>query len=362
MLELINRARANPAAEAQRLLAIAETDPLIHSLTASEDLSQFVQVLSSYGPEPPLAFSPDLIQMARTHDAAMLAANTQFHSPLGSNPSSYGENIYAYSSVLASPDPTAAINFFDEAFFLDWGNPDFGHLKNLMWPGPAEDPSNGINEIGIGLMTDAYPTNPPAPNSAYPSYNVGPDLITQEFGSSGGNAFLTGVVFLDSSNTGFYAPGEGYGGTGIQAVGLQGQGTFQTVTWDSGGYSLPLPPGTYDVTATGGVLLSPQTTVVTIGADNVEWDVRTVPPPATPAPASTNPTPTPTPTVGTAPTSSPVPITAPSSTTPPPKAHTTSTVHAKVSSSYLARLIYLAEHAHVKAKLSVHTVRRPTRG
>src|SRR5262249_37639041 len=83
MLELINRARANPAAEGERLVAIPQSGPLIAAATRNEDLGQFLQVINGFGPEPPLAFNPGLIAAARDHDAAMLAADNQFHSPPG---------------------------------------------------------------------------------------------------------------------------------------------------------------------------------------------------------------------------------------------------------------------------------------
>ncbi len=115
-----------------------------------------------------------------------------------------------------------------------------------------------------------------SPIAANQGFNVGPDLVTQEFGWRQGVAFLTGVVYSDTDNNNFYTPGEGLGGVTIQAVGTAGQGTFQATTWDSGGYSLQLPPGTYDVTATGN-LPFPQSTVVTIGQDNVGWDIQLKP-------------------------------------------------------------------------------------
>jgi serralysin len=299
MLELINQVRANPAAAGQQFVALAQSDPVIAAATSTEDLNQFLQVIDGYGPEPPLAFNTGLIEAALDHDNAMLAANGQFHSPPGylNNPQvatdangqaffptgatgwATGENIFAYSANLpASSSDAAYVNYFNDAFFLDWGNPDFGHLKNLLAPGPAEATpgSAPFSQIGIGLLTGATPTTQPDPNNPIPTnlgLNVGPDIITQEFGWNGGNAFLTGVVYVDNAPTHLYLPGEGLGSVTIQAVGQNGQGTFQTQTWDSGGYSLALPPGTYSVEASGGGLSAVQTTTITIGKDNVPWNI-----------------------------------------------------------------------------------------
>ena len=307
MLELINRARANPAAEGQRLISLAQTDPVLHQATAGWDLTKFDQVISSYAPSAPLAFDPRLIDAALAETNAMLAQNTQTHSPVGflnnssvatdsdgqayfdtSNASwATGENIFAYSGSVAPTTPTAYADFFEEGFLLDWGNPNFGHLRNILAPSPSEaDPAAGVypySVVGIGLITNVLPTNPAA-------VNVGPALVTQEFGWRQGDAYLTGTLFQDQLNTGLYAPGEGDGGVTITAQGTAGQGTFRTQTWASGGYSLQLPPGTYNVSATGSVFATRSTTI-TIGQDNVGWSVAASPSPTTtvategPAPA-----------------------------------------------------------------------------
>src|SRR5207237_8561552 len=136
------------------------------------------------------------------------------------------------------------VDYYEEGFLLDWGNLSFDHQKNLMAPGPGEASTAShypFSEIGVGLMTNAVPTTPPPSNPSNPAnhgLNVGPVLVTQEFGWHTGNAFLTGSVYQDTDNNQFYTPGEGLGGVTIRAVGRNGQGAFQTQTWGSGGYSL----------------------------------------------------------------------------------------------------------------------------
>ena len=320
MLQLINRARANPAAEGQRLLAIAQTDPTIRAALTGRDASAFLQQINAHGPLPPLAFNTRLVAAARAHDLAMVAANAQIHTTPGSlaRPSSpdqlapdgqpyyptgdsywtTAENVFAYSGNLADPHGKALDDYFHEAFLLDWGNPDFGHLRNLLLPGPSGSVAAGgyaISEIGVGIVYDAQPTAVPTPNpeiAANRGLNVGPALVTEEFGWRSGHEFLTGAVFDDHAGTGFYSPGEGLAGVTITAVGLHGEGTFSTQTWGSGGYALDLPAGGYAVTASGGGLASPRTTTIAIGADNIGWDVAVpsvAPPPTTPPTTTTAP-------------------------------------------------------------------------
>ncbi|GAC1463088.1 MAG: hypothetical protein NVSMB9_00120 [Isosphaeraceae bacterium] len=272
MLQLVNRVRANPAAEGRRLVSLALTDPALRSATSGWDLNRFLQVISSYPPEPPLAFNSRLIAAARDHSMAMLAANSQFHAPSGflTNPTvaqasdgqvyyptgnnwwSTGENIFAYSQNVTRSSSTAVADYFEAGFLLDWGNPDFGHLKNILAPGPDEwSPGAGpypYSEIGIGLLQ-----NVTANVATSQGLNVGPDIVSQEFGWRSGNPILTGAFFTDNTRTGFYAPGEGIGGVTIQAVGRGGEGVFATQSWPSGGFSLALPSGNYDVSVNGNI-------------------------------------------------------------------------------------------------------------
>ncbi len=313
MLQLINRARANPQAEGQRLLALAANDPVLRGVLSGWSSSAFLAEIDSFAASPPLAFDPRLTAAAVDHDAAMVATNSQVHSTPGSlarpaspdqlapdgqpfypsNNSSWAtaENIFAYSANLPDSHGTALDNYFEEAFLLDWGNPEFGHLKNTLAPGPQEA-SPGVypmSEIGIGIITDAAPTVPPPSQAALPGnqgLNVGPALVTEEFGWRSGTDFLTGATNNDSNADAFYEPGEGLSGVQIQAVGVHSEGTFGTATWGSGGYSLELPPGTYNVTASGGGLTAPRTATITIGGDNVGWDVIQSPR-GTSAPVST---------------------------------------------------------------------------
>ena len=300
MLALINRTRANPAAEGQRLVSLAKSDPLLHQATSGEDLGLFLRTISSYLPEPPLAFDLRLIDAALAEDASMLALDAQRHSPPGFlyNPSvaadtdgqpyfaigsggwATGENIFAYSADVAQGSATAYADYFEAGFLLDWGNPDFGHLKNLLAPGPSGANTSGgvypFNIVGVGLVAGT----PASPSPT--GLDVGPQLVTQEFAWRQGSAYLAGTVFRDQGGTGSYLPGEGFGGVTIAAVGTAGQGTFRVQTWPSGGYSLALPPGTYQVVASGGGLAQAASTAVTIGRDNVGWDVVATGPPAPP--------------------------------------------------------------------------------
>jgi hypothetical protein len=75
------------------------------------------------------------------------------------------------------------------------------------------------------------------------------------------------VAFQDLNGNNQYDIGEGLGNVTIT---VQGVGAVQT--FDTGGYSIRVNPGTYTVTASGGNLQAPITHVVTVGNQNVEVD------------------------------------------------------------------------------------------
>ena len=98
----------------------------------------------------------------------------------------------------------------------------------------------------------------------------GSTFVTEVFGAGSEN-YLTGVVIDDADSDGFYDIGEGQGDVRITAY--DGEETFATATWDAGGYTLALPPGTYQIVFEGGDLDTPYATEVTITNENVKLDV-----------------------------------------------------------------------------------------
>ena len=184
------------------------------------------------------------------------------------NRASDGENAYAYSK---------SVDHAMEAFLIDWGVADHGHRRNILQPDAT--PDQFYREVGIGIVQS---------NRA----NVGPEVITQDFGrQNGSQAELLGVAFNDLNNSGQYSQGEGQGNVEIDATNVATGVTQSTLTWDNGGgYQIPLAPGTYNVTAkdNGQVVRTQQ---VSIGDQNVKVDYnlstawQQATPPAAPAPA-----------------------------------------------------------------------------
>lgn len=253
MLELINRGRMDPTAEAQRL-----------GIGLNDNLSPGTINGSA---KQPLAFTPTLNISSDAHSTSMLSGN--YFSHTGSDGSTVsdrvfaagweaaagsgwtvGENIsYRASSANSTGFNASTIESHHNGLFLS-----AGHRTNLM--------SDRFSEIGIGQVVGAYTTSS---GTTYPFTS----MLTQNF-ADGGRTYITGVVLDDKDNDQFYDIGEGLGS--IQVTATSSGGSFSTQTWDAGGYSLNVTAGTYTVTFSGGNLSQTITKQVVVGNDNVKID------------------------------------------------------------------------------------------
>ena len=82
---------------------------------------------------------------------------------------------------------------------------------------------------------------------------------------------LTGVVYDDQNNNNRMDLGEGIPGVSVSA------GTATVQTNSGGGWSIPIGPGTWDVTASGGGLPSTLHATATMGSQNVWVDFESEP-------------------------------------------------------------------------------------
>jgi len=247
-LEGINRMRLNPQAELDVLFQQTSPDLIARDASVQAALDFFdvdatllLQQWNQLRPVAPLAWNSDLRDAALGHNQQLINADEQSHqvdgeAPLGERVANAGytplrrvtENVYAFAE-----DPIHGY----AGFVIDWGDgpggiqDPAGHRDNYMDP--------GVREVGISVVTETNPAT-----------FVAPTLVTQNFGRrSGYESQLVGVVYADSNQNGIYDAGEGRSNVQIDVVGTEG--TFSTTTMSAGGYQLVLPPGTYQVTASG---------------------------------------------------------------------------------------------------------------
>jgi hypothetical protein len=276
-LELINRARANPAAEGVRLATTTDSNVRAGYTSFGVNLVLMQAQFALIPPAPPLSMNGTLTTAARAHSQNMLQNNYQGHSGpdgslttrlqsymAGANGWSIGENVYAYSK---------SVWYGHAGFEVDWGgSAATGGMQSP--PGHRQNIHNAtFREVGIGVVLGGG------------GGGVGPQLVTQDFGTVGGLLpFVTGVVYRDLNNNGFYDPGEGLGGVSVTVSGVSNY----AVTAGSGGYSVPVPgSGNYTVTFSGGSAPASQKSASVFGDQNVKIDYLVT--------GFAQPTPTPTP-------------------------------------------------------------------
>ncbi len=258
MLELVNRARANPRAEAARL-----------GLDLNEGLPPNT---ISPEPKPPLAFHPLLLAAARTHSEWMLAQDIFSHEGAnGSTPGDrmsaagyvfsgwwvWGENI-AWKGTTGILNPVQFTKDSHEGLFRSPG-----HRENLLNP--------DFDEIGIGVRTGVFTVTNGATVQNYHAV-----MITQNFARSAATPapLVLGVVYRDTDGDGFYSAGEGLGGITV----MPADGTYYAVTSTSGGFAFPAPgtSGTLVVTINGPGVPAPISKTIPLAATNVKVDFEVI--------------------------------------------------------------------------------------
>jgi hypothetical protein len=246
MLELVNRARLDPGAEAKR-----------HGIDLNQGLTAGT---ISTAAKQPLAGNDFLVKAARDHSKWMLDADTFSHTGAGgSSPGdrmaaagykfagswTWGENI-AYSGTTGTLNVTQTVLNQHGGLFKS-----AGHRKNML--------NDNFREVGIGVETGEYK-----------GYNA--LMTTENFAKSGTALFLTGVAYADGDGDRFYDVGEGRSGVTVKAQPASGAAA-STTTAGAGGFEKALAAGTYEVTFSGGGLAKPLTQTLSIADRNVKLDV-----------------------------------------------------------------------------------------
>lgn len=248
LIELVNRARADPEAEAIR-----------HGTPLNEGLSPGT---ISAAPKQPLAPNRMLLDAAGDHSQDMLDRDFFSHTnPDGQSPfDRMREAGYVYTTAGENLSWTGTTGTLDRDGAI------FAHHEGLF-----ESPSHRVNflgpsfrEIGTGIRHGIFTSGS--------DFNA--SMATEKFGARSGNPFVTGVVYEDRVvDDDFYTLGEGLSDVTITAAEVSSGAEYVTQSGPSGGYALRVPAGTYTVTASGGELEQTMTSRnVVIAAENRKVD------------------------------------------------------------------------------------------
>ncbi len=223
LLELINRARANPVAEAT-----------LQGVGLNEGLNPG-EISST--PKQPLAPVQLLVNAAAGHAADMLNRDYFSHTTLGTGKgSSARANDQGYfGSVgenLSWGGSTLEINRIQHVYERHqslFKSP--AHRRNML--------RSTWEEIGLSLKYGEFTDGT--------VYNA--SMAVQNFGDRNGTPYITGVVYADLSDNNFYDIGEAVRSGSITATNLRTGQTLSTTLSPSGGYALQVTSGEWSVEA-----------------------------------------------------------------------------------------------------------------
>lgn len=256
LMEMLNRARLDPAAEAARF-GIGLNDG-ISGTTISTEAKQ------------PLVFNPHLLAAARSHSQWMLDTDVFSHTGINNSEPIDRANAAGYPYYASVGENIA---------WKGWTSPLDGELLITYVEAEHENlfksPSHRLNmlrdfwvEGGMGCVGGPFTSNGNV-------YNV--LMTTQDLGRSDfspavapGSHFLTGVVYEDRDGNGFYSPGEGIQGVTVEPA----DNPFFAVSSASGGYAVPLQgtPETLHVFVYGDPWTGTVEYDIACGGSNVKLD------------------------------------------------------------------------------------------
>jgi hypothetical protein len=291
LLELINRARADPAAEVSRLSHLA--------WDGTPDLNEGIPPGSiSDDPKPPIALDPRLTDAAvmnniretddlqkgddlpehirllpegflvdereipATFPLRALAENFESASPARLEEHVERQKITRDRSDLSVPRYLRDVEIIHETLFLDVGTGDRSRRRRLMDP--------DWNLMGLSFGLDAWNRR-----SGF-GISTLPFIATQSFVDDPSLVCVTGVVFHDANGNGFYDVGESAGSLNLTITHPSGTIAARGRTFPSGGYTIPFaghPAGTYRLVVTDATGAAGSVDFVWAGNRNVKADI-----------------------------------------------------------------------------------------
>ncbi len=243
---LINRARADPAAEGRRLATLDE--PLVQDgiKAFGVDTTQLQTDFAGYSVRPPVAWNPGLATAAlRQANDQALHRTQQHRGSDGSTPAARirAAGVKATSSVENLSSYAHSPIFADAAFQIDWGGkaptgvqdwPKPGHRFAIMSADSTLPPTNAVGVAWVAAVAATATTATTAVDDSF-----GPFVVVQEFARIK-QTFIVGTVWADSNGNGILDPGEGVGSVDVRPD----HGHWFTITASAGGYEIPVMAGT----------------------------------------------------------------------------------------------------------------------
>lgn len=223
LVELVNRARADPAAEAARTGI---------DLTADLNANELARLV----PSEPLALHESLTLASRQHSRDMSDRDFFDHENPDHDRAQQRAEANGYDGS-AGENIAAGYDTIDIAH-EEWLK-SVGHRKNVLSLWETFTPSFHYDEIGVGFFFPGFGV------STYHTY------YTEVFGYSGSPArtYILGVVYDDGDGDEFYTVGEGLDNVRVDVTNADnGVLVGSYLTDEAGNYQIEVPGGDYFVT------------------------------------------------------------------------------------------------------------------
>jgi Ca2+-binding RTX toxin-like protein len=254
-LELMNRARLNPTAEAT-----------LNGITLNQGLPTGTVLDTSQ--RQVLSINPYINQAADGHSTWMRANNTFSHTGSGGS-NAYSRMVaegysftgsWAWGENVAWIGSSGALSLSNavETMHANLFKSISGHRQNLL--------DNACREAGVGLSS----VGPYIQNGVTYANSV---TATQNFALSGNDVFVTGVTYTDADSNSFYSIGEGVGGCTIQLY-QNGTAIGSMLSTAAGGYAVATSgTGMIEARFSGAGLTSELGATFSMGSENVKIDL-----------------------------------------------------------------------------------------
>lgn len=243
--ELINRARLDPLAEAERydLDLNADLTPGTITTTAKQVVAPDALLERSAEDHSIWMLEEDIFSHTGENDSGPgdRMANAGF---VFSGPWSWRENL-AWSGTTGNLSLASAINTHHEGLYRSEG-----HRANTF--------GENSKELGLAQVQGVFTTG---------GTNFNASMLTLNYASTGYENFVTGVAYHDVDGDEFYSIGEGIGGIDFAI------GGDSVSTASAGGYGISALPGEFEVTVSDGSELARLRVDATEG--NVKLDLVT---------------------------------------------------------------------------------------
>lgn len=269
MVWLMNRARANPAAEGLFLADSGDSDISAgidyFSVNTTLLKTEFVAIAA----KPPAAFDRRLYEASRVHSLDLIARDAQDHNNQLTRVTAAG---FAYVSARVSVFAYASSSLETHgALNIDWGPGGLGGMQAGRGHRAAimSQQTAFLSNVGFAAVPEVNRVT-----------NVGPLVFSGAYCSAGNltrdhyNRFLVGTVWTDSNANTRYDPGEGLNNVLVQPD----RGTFHAVTGVGGGWAIPINSAdTYNLTLSGNTLGGGLARSATVGTESVLLDIKVIP-------------------------------------------------------------------------------------